>query len=159
MTGWWAWIELARLVLRVAANLRKGKLSPKDRNRLIMPGPPFDNLFESIQVAEPDALSPRRILAVWLNVWLGFPRVGLRCYSWHSRFSLHTTAGTSLHGLIGLQIALSVCRAKSVALCDGCGGLAFPTRITEGRNVFCDDCRDRGRWRLSKRGKRTKAVG
>jgi hypothetical protein len=152
--GWQSWIQLARLLLRTVVSVRKPKkstITKEDREQLYNPPPPFSSVFASIGL-DPNEFSFPEMLAHWINIWLGFSNLGLRCASWPAgRFTLHPFAPMSVFGTVALQLALLICRGKSVALCDACGELAFPTRLTQGRHVFCESCRDRGRWRLAKR--------
>jgi hypothetical protein len=151
--GWQSWIQLARLLLRTAVSIRNPKfmITTEDREQLYNPPSPFSSVFASIGL-DPDEFSFPEVLSHWINIWLGFSDLGLRCRSWRAgRFTLHPFAPMSVFGTIALQLALLICRAKSVALCDACGDLAFPTRLTQGRHVFCESCRDRGRWLLAKR--------
>jgi hypothetical protein len=159
--AWLAWVQTARMLLTDHALLDRKELPASAREKLYEPGPPFDlffNGYPGLRKKERQALSPRVMLAVWANVWLGLSGVTLRCGVRDDGLHLVPCAPScSLLGFIALQLAQALCGAKTVALCAACGDPCSPTRVTAGRNSYCLKHRGQGRFKVSKRKAREMA--
>jgi hypothetical protein len=65
------------------------------------------------------------------------------------------TPVATLFGVLALQLACAVSRSSGVSFCTGCGAMYNPTRRpSRSRRRYCDDCRDRARWRDAQQKKR-----
>jgi len=161
VAAWLEWVQTARMLLTANASLDRKELPAGAREKLYEPGPPFDLYlkgYPGLRRKERQALSPRAMLAVWANVWLGLSGVTLRCDVRDDGLHLVPCAPScSLLGFISLQLAQTLCGARTVALCAACGDPCSPRRVTAGRNSYCLKHRGQGRFKVSKRKAREMA--
>ncbi len=84
------------------------------------------------------------LLGLAVQRWLQFGDVGVHV-RWDSHKGTIKFGGTGLAGAIALQLALTCTSTGAFYICDGCLVTYIPDRRpTEGKNRYCDECRETG---------------
>ena len=152
-----------RAILNLAARLHKDEdADEQDWIELGYPGvPTFDVICDTWEFRPPDREEhldqQRENLGQLIDVWLdqcGFrPRFE---FSADPDQSFQMVA-SGLLGAVAVRTMLAVARSDGLAICTRCKHVYPPKqKLKAGRNNYCPDCRDIGRFRDSKRRERQK---
>lgn len=141
-----AWInhaQRARAILNMCARIGTGERPRKeDLEMLGLPGAP-----------------PRsgKIADEFLNRWLDGCQVQPICqfHTQQQRLRIDLKAWPPLFGALGIQMIFAASRTEGFAICSACGRSFLPSRRPNpNRRTYCEQCRNRARWRDADRDRR-----
>jgi hypothetical protein len=166
--AWRGYATQAAAIIRITAELRNAKPTPRGwwaTMHQLETDEPLEAEIDWVETYEPandarDLPDPAQLVASqqggverWVNWWIRM--AGIRpVLSWDEGFALVGTGG--LFGALAFQLANLVHADGHISWCSVCGTFfATERKRQSGRRTYCDndDCRERGRRRLSARGR------